>query len=157
MIRYPGMVEKGSTTDLMGVSIDNAPTALDLANLPIPDDMQGQSLKPILQGKEPKDWRTSMYFHYYEFGPPHWVLPNYGVRTDRYKLISYYTENQWELFDLKKDPDEMENLFEWNGYDIQSGYGDTAHHLIDELKQLRKKYDDNTGRPVHFWPTNRYD
>jgi arylsulfatase A-like enzyme len=156
MIRYPGMVEKGSSTDLMGVNIDNAPTALDLANLPIPDDMQGRSLKPILQGKTPNDWRKSYYYHSYEFAPPHWVLPNYGVRTDRYKLISYYTDNEWELFDLKKDPDEMESLFEWDGYDIHSGYKKTAHDLVKKLKQLRKKYEDNTGKPVKLWPTGSY-
>jgi arylsulfatase A-like enzyme len=157
MIRYPGRIRKGSRTDLMGLSIDNAPTALDLAGLPIPGDMQGKSLKPILQGKRPDDWRTSMYYHYYEYGPPHWVLPNYGVRTERYKIINYYTENQWELFDLNKDPDEMENLFKWDGYDVHSGYKKTAHNLVEELKQMRKKYDDNTGQPVRFWPTSSYD
>jgi hypothetical protein len=85
------------------------------------------------------------------------VLPNYGVRTERYKLISYYTTNEWELFDLKKDPDEMESLFEWDGYDIHSGYEKVAHNLVKELKKLRKKYNDDTGQPVHFWPKNRYD
>jgi arylsulfatase A-like enzyme len=141
----------------MGLSIDNAPTALDLTNLPVPEDMQGESLKPILQGKTPHNWRRSMYYHYYEFGGNHQVLPHYGVRTERYKLISYYTENQWELFDLKRDPDEMESLFEWEGYDTYPGYGKVAHNLVDELKKLRKQYNDTTGQPVHLVPTRRYD
>jgi hypothetical protein len=98
-----------------------------------------------------------MYYHYYEFGPPHWVLPNYGIRTDRYKLISYYTANEWELFDLKKDPDEMESLFKWNGYAIHPDYKKVAHNLVKELKQLRQKYKDNTGRPVRLWPTSSYE
>jgi arylsulfatase A-like enzyme len=157
LIRYPGMVEKGSTTDLMGVNIDNAPTVLDLVNMPVPKDMQGRSLKPILQGKTPSDWRKSYYAHYYEFAPPHWVLPYYGVRTERYKIISYYTENQWELFDLKKDPDEMESLFEWAGYKIHPDYVKIARNLVNELKQLRKKYKDNTGKPVKLWPTSTYE
>lgn len=157
MIRYPGKVKQGTTSDRMGLSIDNAPTALDLCGLPVPDDMQGESLKSIVMGKAPHDWRTEMYYHYYEFGPPHFVLPNYGIRTERYKLISYYTENQWELFDLEKDPDEMENLLVWNGYDICPGYEQTVHSMVKKLKKLRKKYNDNTGSPVKFWPKNRYD
>ncbi len=157
MIRYPDMVEPGSTSDRMNVNIDDAPTALDLVGLPVPDEMQGRSLKPILQGNTPEDWRTSMYYHYYEFGGNHQVLPHYGVRTERYKLISYYTENQWELFDLKKDPDEMESLFEWEGYDVYPSYDKVAHNLVDELKQLRKQYNDTTGQPVHLVRTRRYD
>jgi arylsulfatase A-like enzyme len=157
MIRWPGKIKPGSTTDLMGVNIDNAPTALDLAGLPVPDDMQGRSLKPILQGKSPSDWRTAMYYHYYEYGGNHWVLPNYGIRTERYKLISYYTSNEWELFDLEKDPDEMESLFKWNGYDIHPGYEKIAHNLVNKLKQMRKKYNDHTGQPVHLVPTRQYD
>jgi arylsulfatase A-like enzyme len=157
MIRCPGVIKKGSSTDLMGLSIDNAPTALDLANVPVPDDMQGRSLKPVLKGKPPDDWRTSMYYHYYEFGGNHWVLPHYGVRTERYKLINYYTANEWELFDLKKDPDEMESLFKWDGYDVHPGYEEVTDNLVAELKKLRKKYNDNTGQPVHMVPTAQYD
>jgi arylsulfatase A-like enzyme len=157
MIRYPGTVDQGTTTDLMGLSIDNAPTMLDLVGLSVPEDMQGESLKPILEGKTPNDWRTSMYYHYYEFGPPHWVLPHYGVRTERYKLISYYSANEWELFDLKKDPDEMESLFKWDGYKVDPGYEKVAQNLVKELKQLRKRYNDTTGKPVRLWSTSSYD
>jgi hypothetical protein len=61
------------------------------------------------------------------------------------------------LFDLEKDPDEMENLLVWNGYDICPGYEQTVHSMVKKLKKLRKKYNDNTGSPVKFWPKNRYD
>ncbi|MGH9582585.1 MAG: sulfatase family protein [Bryobacteraceae bacterium] len=157
MIRYPGHIKAGSVRSEWVVNIDNAPTALDLAGLPIPQDMQGKSLLPLLKGDSPSGWRTSMYYHYYEFGPPHWVYPNYGIRTERYKLISYYMENEWELFDLENDPDEMDSLFEWSGYRVHPSYKDTADKLAGELKQLREQYKDTTGRAVKLWPTSSYD
>jgi arylsulfatase A-like enzyme len=157
IIRYPGHIKAGSVRDEWVVNVDNAPTALDLVGLPIPSDMQGKSLSPLLKGETPSDWRTSMYYHYYEFGPPHWVYPNYGIRTDRYKLINYYTVNEWELFDLKNDPDEMESLFEWSGYKVHPSYKDTAEQLAGQLKQLREQFKDTTGRPVKLWPTSSYD
>ena len=157
MIRYPGHVKPGSVSKEWVVSIDNAPTALDLVGLPVPANMQGKSLVPILKGQAPSDWRTSMYYHYYEFAPPHWVLPHYGIRTERYKLISYYTVNEWELFDLEKDPAEMENLFEWSGYKVNPAYEPVVNDLVGKLKQLRKQYKDATGKPVKLWPASSYD
>ncbi len=157
MIRYPGHTKAGSVSKDWMVSIDNAPTVLDLVGLPVPSDMQGKSISPLMKGSAPQDWQTSFYYHYYEFAPPHWVLPHYGVRTNRYKLISYYTVNEWELFDLEKDPDEMENLFEWSGYKIHPAYETVANDLVGQLKQLREKYKDNTGSPVKLWPTKSYD
>jgi arylsulfatase A-like enzyme len=157
MIRYPNHVKAGSVSKEWVVNIDNAPTALDLVGLPIPEDMQGKSLAPIWRGNSPSDWRTSMYYHYYEFAPPHWVLPHYGIRTNRYKLISYYTVNEWELFDLEKDPDEMENLFEWSGYKVNPAYEPVVNDLVAQLTQLREQYKDTTGAPVKLWPTRSYD
>lgn len=157
MIRYPGRIKPGRVSGKWVVNIDNAPTMLDLVGLPVPHDMQGKSLVPILKGNSPSDWRTSMYYHYYEFAPPHWVLPHYGIRTSRYKLISYYTVNEWELFDLDKDPDEMENLFEWSGYKVNPAYAAIADGLVEQLKQLREQYKDTTGLPVKLWPTNSYN
>lgn len=154
MIRYPGMVEPGSSSELMNINIDNAPTALDLVDLPIPDEMQGESLKPIIQGQSPGDWRTSMYYHYYEFGGPHWVLPHYGVRTERYKMISYYGDIQWELFDLEKDPDEMESLINLEGHEVHPGYKKVTHDLLEELKRLREKYNDSTGQSIRLTPAD---
>ena len=157
MIRYPGQVKAGSVSKDWVVNIDNAPTVLDLAGLPIPGDMQGRSIAPLLKGSAPPDWQTSFYYHYYEFAPPHWVFPHYGIRTNRYKLISYYTVNEWELFDLEKDPDEMENLFAWSGYRVHPAYESIASDLAGQLKQLREKYKDTTGGPVKLWPTSSYD
>ena len=157
MIRYPGVVKAGSVSRDWVVNIDNAPTVLDLAGIPVPDDMQGRSLVPLFHGAPPSDWRRSMYYHYYEFAPPHWVLPHYGIRTDRYKLICYYTVNEWELFDLEKDPDEMESLFEWSGYNVHPDYETVVPDLVSQLRALRMKYRDDTGAPVKLWPTSSYD
>lgn len=157
MIRYPGVVRPGSVTSEWGVNIDNAPTILDLAGLGVPGEMQGKSLKPIVEGNSPSGWRKSMYYHYYEFAPPHWVMPHYGVRTDRYKLIYFYTVNEWELFDLQKDPDEMENLFQWSGYKVHPEYASVVPKLVQELTALREQYKDATGGPVKLWPTRSYD
>ncbi|MGC2636433.1 MAG: sulfatase [Acidobacteriaceae bacterium] len=157
MIRYPGVVKAGSVSKDWVVNIDNAPTVLDLAGIPIPEDMQGRSLVPLFHGQAPPDWRTSMYYHYYEFAPPHWVLPHYGIRTDRYKLIFYYTVNEWELFDIEKDPDEMESLFEWSGFKVHPAYESVAADLVGQLKALRDKYRDDTGAPIKMWPTSSYD
>jgi len=157
IIRYPGMVKPGSTSEAMNINIDNAPTILALAGMEIPSDMQGMSLVPHLKGSPPKSWRDSFYYHYYEFAPPHWVAPHYGVRTERYKLIYYYTVNEWELFDLKKDPDEMESLFEWSGYKVHPQYESVAQEMVQKLKQLRKQYKDTTGKAVKVWAPKGYD
>lgn len=148
MIRYPGQGEQGSVRSEWVVNIDNAPTALDLAGLPAPSQMQGTSILPLLQGKTMPEKPVSMYYHYYEFGPPHWVAPHYGIRTEKFKLIDYYTRNEWEMFDLGKDPDEMESLIIGNGRKIQPGYEDTVQDLVSQLTRLRALYKDTTGAPV---------
>jgi arylsulfatase A-like enzyme len=157
MIRYPGRVKAGTVSKDWVVNIDNAPTILDLAGVEVPGDMQGRSVAPLLKASTPADWQKSMYYHYYEFAPPHWVLPHYGIRTERYKLISYYTVNEWELFDLEKDPDEMESLFAWSGYAVHPAYEAVVKDLVGQLAALREKYKDNTGAPVKLWPTSSYD
>jgi len=157
MIRYPGLVKAGSVSKDWVVNIDNAPTVLEIAGARTPEDMQGRSLMASFRGATPADWQTSMYYHYYEFAPPHFVFPHYGVRTGRYKLISYYTINEWELFDLEKDPDEMESLFGTSGYRVHPAYESVLPQLVKELERLREKYKDDTGAPVKFWPVPAYD
>jgi arylsulfatase A-like enzyme len=152
MIRCPGAAGQGTVRKDWVINIDNAPTILDLAGLSVPTEMQGKSIAPILRGQELATGPNEFYYHYYEMGTPHWVPHHYGIRTDRYKLISYYTRNEWELFDLEKDPDEMESLIMDNGRQIHPAYEAVARDLIDRLKQLREKYKDNTGYPVHFAP-----
>ena len=121
-------------------NIDFAETFLDLANAEIPDNMQGESLVPLLMGKTPADWRKSLYYHYYEYPGAHKVRPHEGVTGKRYKLIRFYGKDvpggeEWELYDLKNDPSEMNNLYG------QSEYSETINCLKKELSSLRQKYE----------------
>lgn len=135
LMRLPG----GKRGDIgqMVQNIDYAPTILDLAGAEIPDDIQGVSLLPLLRGEKPKEWRKSLYYHYYEFPAEHAVKRHYGVRTERHKLIHYYNDiDEWELFDLEKDPAEMRNLYG------KPGYEKVTSQLREELKRLQLQYDD---------------
>jgi arylsulfatase A-like enzyme len=125
LVRWPGHTKPGTVNTDMALNLDFAPTFLDAAGAPVPKDMQGVSLKPLLNGKTPKNWRTEMYYRYWmHLGGGHNVTANYGIRTQRYKLIYYYgkalgssgavnqdTPPEWEFFDLKTDPREMKNLY----------------------------------------------
>jgi len=119
---------KRGDIEQMVQNIDYAPTFLELAGAEIPDDLQGVSLLPLLKGEEPADWRTSLYYHYYEFPAEHAVKRHYGIRTERYKLIHFYNDiDEWELYDLQEDPSEMHNIY------------DETLPLVDSLKtELRK-------------------
>jgi arylsulfatase A-like enzyme len=137
LVRYPKEIKPGSVNEDIVLNLDFAPTFLDCAGVSKPDDMQGRSIRQILHGKRPKDWRKSMYYHYYEYPAVHSVKRHYGVRTDRYKLIHFYNDiDEWELYDLKKDPREMKNVFN------DPAYTDTVKKLKVELQRLRKKYKD---------------
>jgi arylsulfatase A-like enzyme len=138
LVRYPKKVKAGSVNDDIVLNIDFAPTFLDFAGVQIPDDIQGESIRPLLQGKTPDDWRSSMYYHYYEYPGWHMVKRHYGVRTERYKLIHFYYDiDAWELYDLKKDPDELNNVYG------EPAYADVVAELKKELAGLRKKYGDS--------------
>ncbi len=140
LIRYPKEVRAGSVNDDIVLNLDFAETFLDYAGVPAPGDMQGRSLRPILAGKTPGDWRRSMYYHYYEYPAVHSVKRHYGVRTDRYKLIHFYNDiDEWEFYDLKEDPHEMKNVID------EPKYAATVAELRTELTRLRDKYRDTTG------------
>lgn len=139
MVRWPGVIEPGSRNADLTQNIDFAPTFLALAGLETPDDMDGRSLVPLLKGRTPDDWRTSIYYHYFEFPGPHAVQKHYGVRTTRYKLIRYYEIDEWELFDLEKDPDELKSVH------ADPAYADTLAELKRELTRLRQEFGDTHG------------
>jgi arylsulfatase A-like enzyme len=143
LVRYPKEIKAGSVNRDIVMNLDFAETFLDYAGARVPDDMQGVSLRPLLQGQTPSDWRKSMYYHYYEYPAVHSVKRHYGVRTERYKLIHFYNDiDEWELYDLKSDPDEMRNVYN------DPAYADTVKELTAELKRLREKYKDTTGAPT---------
>jgi arylsulfatase A-like enzyme len=111
IIRWPGNIKPGTQVDELVQNIDYAPTLLSAAGIPTPADMQGQSLLPLLAEGQNINWRQQIYYHYYTNGE-HNVPRHDGVRTSRYKLINYYTDGTYELFDLKNDPNELNNLYE---------------------------------------------
>ena len=111
-------------------------TFLDYAGAPIPGDMQGRSMKPILEGKTPADWRKSFYYHYYEFPQPHHVHPHIGVRTEKYKLMYFTDLKEWELYDLEKDPTELKNVYN------DPAYAGVRAEMTAELERAKKEYKD---------------
>ena len=111
LIRWPGVIKPASASDAMALNVDFAPTFLDAARVPIPAEMQGRSLLPVLRGRTPSDWRTSMYYRYYHDPGDHNTRAHYGVRTRTHKLIYFWKKDQWELFDLVNDPQELHNLY----------------------------------------------
>jgi len=143
IVRWPGVTEAGTTCDQLVQNIDMAPTFIDAAGLEVPKEMQGKSLVPLLHGKNPENWRDAVYYHYQmDDGTKksaHVVAKHYGVRTDRYKLMYVYEHDFWELYDLKTDPEEMENIYS------DPEYKAIADKLTHRLKQLRKSYGDTTG------------
>ncbi len=134
LVRWPGVTKPGSVNDDLVQNLDYAETFLDIAGVEIPDDMQGRSLVPLLEGETPDDWRTAIYYHYYEYPAVHAAQRHYGIRTDRYKLINFYNIDEWELYDLERDPNELTSIYE----DSQSQ--EVVATLKTELEQLREKY-----------------
>lgn len=133
LVRWPGVAKPGTVAEQLVQNIDYAPTMLEMAGQPIPDEIQGRSLVPILKG-EPVDWRDSLYYAYYELGE-HAVPQHFGVRTDRYKLIHFPLTNEWNLFDLETDPQEMTSIYD------QPAAKDVREELTKEFYRLREMYD----------------
>jgi arylsulfatase A-like enzyme len=118
----------------MVLNLDFAETILDYAGVRIPSDMQGKSMKPLLEKKVSK-LRDDFYYHYYEYPAVHQVKKHYGIRTERYKLIHFYYDcDEWELYDLKMDPKEMNNIYN----------NPASKPIIEKLKkrliELEKQY-----------------
>jgi len=111
LIRWPAVIKAGSRSDAMALNVDFAETFLEAAGLPVPNTMQGKSLVPVLRGRVPADWRTSMYYRYYHDPGDHNTRAHYGVRTTTHKLIYFWKKDQWELYDLVNDPLEMNNIY----------------------------------------------
>lgn len=138
IIRWPDKIQPGSHCDQMVLNLDLAETFLDAAGVSIPNEMQGMSLLPLMQGEKPDSWRDAIYYHYYEYPAVHMVKRHYGIRTERYKLIHfYYDVDEWELYDLKEDPHELNNFYG------KEGYEQITSDLKKKLEELRIQYKDN--------------
>ena len=155
LARGPG-ITPAITPDAFVANIDLAPTFLDLAGLPIPDSMQGRSLKPLLAGEQPADWRTSVYYRYYHDPGHHNTRAHYGVRKATHKLIHYWRKDAWELFDLRSDPTEQHNLLSDRAADPEVAATFTA--LKAEIERLQAHYeDDGLYADPATWPKGGSD
>ena len=141
LVRWPGKVQPGSVNGDIVSNLDFAETFLDLAGIPVPEDMQGRSLVPVFEGETPGDWRNSFYYHYYEFPGGHNVARHYGVTNGKHTLIPFYgpshvkgeNYNEWELFDLESDPHELNSVYS------DSSYSEIRSEMHAELDRLRKE------------------
>jgi arylsulfatase A-like enzyme len=144
VVRYPREIKPGSVNADIAINNDFAPTFLDVAGLPTPPAMQGRSLRPLLQGHTPDDWRDAFYYRYFmHLDPSHHTTAHYGVRTRRYKLIYYYEPEpgpqEWELFDLERDPLEMCSVY------ADPTYAPVVAQLQQKLRDLRRDCGDETN------------
>jgi arylsulfatase A-like enzyme len=137
LVRWPAAIRPGTRSDAMALNVDFAATFLDAARLPVPAWMQGRTLLPVLRGRTPAAWRTSMYYRYYHDPGDHDTRVHYGVRTRTHKLIHFWKKDQWELFDLVKDPFELHNLYGEPGQDSLTAA------LKAELARLKREVRDD--------------
>ncbi|HUV12134.1 MAG TPA: sulfatase [Acidobacteriota bacterium] len=148
LVRWPGRVQPRSVDTHLVQNLDFAPTVLEMAGVEVPTDLQGKSLMPLLSGEAVPDWRSAAYYHYYEYPGAHSVRRHYGIRTDRYKLAYFYVLDEWEFFDLEKDPNELVSRYE------DSEYSSQIEKLTGELARLRERYEVPDVDPPSKRPEN---
>ena len=138
LIQWKGHIKPGTVSDAMVQNLDYAQTFLDAAGIKAPDDMQGESMIPLLEGKINGWKREAVYYHYYEYPAVHMVKRHYAIVTKAYKLIHFYHDvNEWELIDRKNDPLELKNVYN------DPKYAEIVIKLKKELVEIRKKYGDS--------------
>ena len=155
MIRYPKEIKAGTVVDEIVTNIDMPASFADWAGIEKPDYFQGYSFRPLTQGVTPEGWQQSMYYRYWMHLSHHYVSAHYGVRTKKHKLIYYYgkglgqpnatkrsKKSEWELFDLEKDPREMNNVYS------EPAYSDMVKELKDELHRLQKEVGDEPVKEI---------
>ena len=151
LISYPNGFSKNMTGEQLAMiqNIDYAPTFLDYAGASVPADMQGESLRPLFEGKKEKI-RDAVYYHFYEYPAFHAVKRHYGARTDRYKIAHFYYDiNRWELYDLQKDPNEMNNVYD------DPEYARICKQMHDVLRELQEKYNETDPINSSYQPGKR--
>ncbi|MEM9833737.1 MAG: sulfatase [Bacteroidota bacterium] len=144
LVRYPQEIEAGTKVGNLVQNLDFAPTLLDYAGIEIPEAMQGESFRSLVGG-ETDEWRDAVYYTYYEYPSVHMVKRHYGVATDRYKLMHFYYDiDEWEMYDLEKDPNEMQNVYD------DPEYSEVQEQLHTRLTELREQYEDNDENNQEF-------
>lgn len=136
LVRWPQGIAAGGVQTAMAINPDFAPTFMELAGLETPSDMQGRSLVPLFKGRRPADWRTSWYYRYYHDPGDHNTRAHYGVRTETHKLIYFWKQDQWEMYDLVQDPEELHNLY------ADPAQAETVARLKAELQRLKLEVQD---------------
>lgn len=161
IVKYPGHVQPGSVNDDLVANIDIAPTLLDLAGLPVPEEMQGESILPLLEGRTPEHWRKAIYYRYWQHILHRDVTAHYGIRTGTHKLIYFYgrslgkteespVEPCWEFYDLDRDPHEMNNLYD------DPEYQPLIRHLKEDLVGLKEQYGDQDSKYPEMVEINQH-
>lgn len=144
LIRYPKEIKAGTKIDKLVQNLDFAPTFLDYAGVEIPGEMQGESFRELVGGTT-DEWRDAVYYTYYEYPSVHMVKRHYGVATDRYKLMHFYYDiDEWEMYDLENDPQEMHNIYD------DPEYTDVQEMLHEKLDSLRQHYGDSDANDERF-------
>ena len=137
VIRYPKEIKPGTKIDNMVQNLDFAPTFLDYAGVQVPEEMQGESFRKLVSGETDK-FRDFVYYTYYEYPSIHMVKRHYGIATDRYKLMHFYYDiDEWEMYDLEKDPQELNNIYN------DPEYADVRKMLHEKLTEARVNYGDS--------------
>ncbi len=144
LVRYPKEIKPGTKIEKLVQNLDFAPTILDYAGVDIPEEMQGESFRDLVSGKN-TDWRDAVYYTYYEYPSVHMVKRHYGVATERYKLMHFYYDiDEWEMYDLETDPTEMKNIYD------DPDYADVQADLHKKLDELRSYYGDSDENDQKF-------
>lgn len=137
LVKWPGVIKPNTVSNTMVQNIDYAPTLLDIAGATPPPSMDGISFKTLLNGKQKSLNRKYLYYHYYEYSKDHTVLPHLAIRGEVSKLIYFYTVDEWEYYDLEKDPREMTNLIRSKPHQA------AIEKMKKELDRLRDQYSDH--------------
>lgn len=144
LVRYPKEIAAGTEISKLVQNLDLAPTLLDYADVVVPSAMQGKSFRKLVSG-ETDQWRDAVYYTYYEYPSVHMVKRHYGVATDRYKLIHFYYDiDEWELYDLEKDPNEMNSVYD------NPAYAEVQEQMHQRLTELRAEYGDSDENDQKF-------
>ena len=150
MIKWPNVIKPGTTSVEMVQNLDFAQTFLEAAMIDAPDDMQGESLIPIMKGDNDSWTREAVYYHYYEYPSVHMAKRHYGIVNKEYKLTHFYYDiDEWELYDRLNDPNEMNNVYN------DPKYSEVVKKLSQDLKEMRVKYKDSEELDQSFIYNNK--
>lgn len=143
LVVYPGKIEPGSSVTQLVTNADFAPTVLSYAGLPIPSQMQGSSMRPLFEERNP-EWRDSVFYEYWK-ELVHAIPAMTAIRTNRYKLITYpEIRDIDELYDLEQDPHEMNNLA------VDGAYGELHESMLARLEGSKATF----GWQADVFPKN---